>query len=108
MDAYPFYMMAVIFDQMQGAQGGMIRAIGYQNTATLSQLFSIWLIMIPAAYIFSFTFGYEYTGLWMGAPFGNFVLMICYTCISLFAPLVSRLGDSEHQEVYEIEKRMQV
>lgn len=87
MEAYPFYLLVLFADLMQGVQGGVIRAIGYQHLATVCQLISIWIIMLPSAYFVCFICGLGYSGIWMGAPLGSFALASSYACVNLFAPL---------------------
>lgn len=84
--AFPFYLLAVFFDNMQGVNGGVIRAMGYQRAAAVILCFSIWVIMDPFAYVFGFIFDLGFTGLWMGVPFGNFFMMAGYILIVLIAP----------------------
>ena len=81
-----FYSIAMWFDLMQGVHGGMIRAIGYQNIATIIQFASLWLWMLPLCYFFGFVIDLGYFGVWMGVPFGGFALMIGYMWIIFTAP----------------------
>jgi multidrug resistance protein, MATE family len=78
--------IAVFFDLMQGVNGGMIRAMGYQNAATITQFIGCWLIMSPACYLLAFTFNFGYAGIWMGVPLGNLFLMLGYFTIFFFTP----------------------
>ena len=70
----PIYALIVIWDYMQGVQGGIIRGMGYQRFASLVITISYWIVAIPAAYLFAFIFDLRIIGVWLGLPAGSFII----------------------------------
>jgi Na+-driven multidrug efflux pump len=69
----PFFLAQLMFEIMHHSLLGVISGMGYQATTTVFDVISYWGIMLPASYIFAFTLGYGYQGVWMGVPLGTFV-----------------------------------
>jgi len=82
----PLYAITMFFDLIQGVNGGMLRAMGYQKSATVIQFVALWIFMLPLAYFFGFVLGYGYQGIWMGVPSGSIIIMFSYLSIITFAP----------------------
>ena len=84
--AFIFIAFWTAADMIQVMTLGILRAIGYQNIATICEFVAYWILMVPASYLFTFGFEFGYPGIWMGAPFGSFTLSTWYIYIVLSAP----------------------
>ena len=84
--AFIFIAFWTAADMIQVMTFGILRAIGYQNIVTICEFVAYWILMIPASYLFTFGFEFGYPGIWMGAPFGIFTLVVWYFYIVLTAP----------------------
>ena len=63
-----------------------MRGIGYQHIATILSIVSYWIIDLPLAYILLFVYDFDFMGIWIAFPIGNFVLLTGYILIILTAP----------------------
>lgn len=79
--AVPVFALELFSDLFQGAMAGMLRGMGYQNAATIYNFIAYWIIMLPLSYIFTFTLGFGFRGVWMGVPVGSILLMVSYLVI---------------------------
>ena len=62
----------------QSMVSGSMRATGNQTIAAVAGIISYWIIMLPGAYIFAFTFEFRLRGIWLGIVLGSFVQAACY------------------------------
>jgi len=60
---------------------GILRAMKYQTIALGFVFISAWVVMIPCSYTLGFVFDLGFTGVWIGVPIGNFVLLASFLMI---------------------------
>jgi len=60
---------------MQLVNGGILRAMGYQNAGSIIQGVALFVVMNPLAYILAFKYEYGFIGIWMAVPVGSFLMM---------------------------------
>jgi len=80
-EVFIFYMWALFCDQMQIVNGGILRAMGYQNAGSIIQGVALFVVMNPLAYILAFKCEYGFIGIWMAVPVGSFLMMIGFLVI---------------------------
>jgi len=66
---------------MQIVNGGILRAMGYQNAGSIIQGVALFVVMNPLAYILAFKCEYGFIGIWMAVPVGSFLMMIGFLVI---------------------------
>ena len=66
---------------MQIVNGGILRAMGYQNAGSIIQGVALFVVMNPLAYILAFKCEYGFIGIWMAVPVGSFLMMTGFFCI---------------------------
>lgn len=62
----PYYILYQFFDYMQGGSQGIIRGMGKQKAASITNIFSCYLVALPLGSYCAFNLGYGIQGLWMG------------------------------------------
>lgn len=62
----PYYILYQFFDYMQGGSQGIIRGMGKQKAASITNIVSCYLVALPLGSYCAFNLGYGIQGLWMG------------------------------------------
>ena len=92
-----------ITDLLQGVLTGTIRAIGYQNQATIIAVITYWIILLPISYIFAFPFELGFIGIWIGFPLWSCFQVSCFLYIIFTAPWKEIALKASKQEHIEFE-----
>eukprot|EP00347_Sterkiella_histriomuscorum_P017802 403347935 len=80
-DVVNIMSLAMVFTGIQLILEGGIRGLGLQTIATVIVLICMYLICIPASYIFAISFGFKLRGIWFGLIVGMISLCLVYTYI---------------------------
>ena len=80
------YIVVLSFapDMIQGSLQGVIRALGIQNRASYYALACFYLLGIPFAVLFTFTFHMGVVGLWLGLALGITAVAVIYVALVLY------------------------
>jgi MATE family multidrug resistance protein len=62
----PLYIIYQFFDYIQGTSTGIIRGMGKQFYASITNIVSCYFVALPLGIFFAFTMGFGLQGLWMG------------------------------------------
>jgi MATE family multidrug resistance protein len=65
-----------VFDGVQGSSAGVLRGLGLQRAAAISNLVGLVLCGVGSAYLFAFVVGIGLPGLWWGLTLGLFVTAV--------------------------------
>lgn len=79
----PIYALIVIWDYIQGVQGGIIRGMGYQRYASAVITVAYWWGAIPIAYLLAIKLDYRLIGVWMGIPTGSLIIWSWFSYVLL-------------------------
>ncbi|CAI2367929.1 unnamed protein product [Moneuplotes crassus] len=85
-DSFVLYIIMVFNDLSAQVCGGIVRAIGAQNKGAIIQITSLWVIIVPSAFLLAIYFEYGFRGLWYIAPFGVFLIHAGYVALVLLTP----------------------
>lgn len=70
--------MTIIFDQFQGYQQGVVKALGIQAKAVAISVAVLGIIYLPAAYFFAIKLTLGLKGLWLALLICMAILSICF------------------------------
>jgi MATE family multidrug resistance protein len=87
-----------LFDGIQGSLGGVLRGLGLQRAAALSNLLGLWVCGVTCAYLLTFPGGMGLPGLWWGLAIGLFITAIC-NCVCVWRT-------DWHKQVGEAQERI--
>jgi multidrug resistance protein, MATE family len=65
-----------IFDGVQASCFGALRGLVDTRAPTLISIFAFWIIAVPGAYLFGFSFGFGPPGIWVGFGLGLLVAAV--------------------------------
>ena len=71
--SYIFYIM---WDYVYFTTEGILTGMGYQWFLAIFAFILYWMIMIPGAYVLSFSVGFGYIGIWLSSLLAKFVLAL--------------------------------
>ena len=77
----PLFSVMLFFDNLQAVTSGTVRAIGYQQYASILALVGFWVFSVPGAYILGIIFDLRLTGIWIGIPLGYIFTSIAYNLV---------------------------
>ena len=100
------WFIFTITDLLQGILAGTIRAIGYQNQATIIAIISYWVILLPCSYIFGFSFELGFIGIWIGFPLASCAQTFSFLYIIFTAPwkdIAIKASQKDHIELEMIQ-----
>ena len=81
-DAYTIMLFILMLHGLAMVQAGAARGLGMIDLANWVVFFAFYVVSLPAAYLFTFTWGMGMLGLWWGITLGSASEIILY-CIFL-------------------------
>lgn len=75
-EALPFLCIHLVFDLLQGVQGGIIRGVGLQGKAFLIALVCYYFVGLPIGAVLMFKTVLGLKGAWLG-------IAICSVCVNV-------------------------
>lgn len=80
-EIWPWVMVLVVLDALQGVIGGLARALGLQFQMSVAILVSLWVLGLPAIWYVTLKMGLGLHGLWMAFSLSYVLLAVLLTLI---------------------------
>uniref|UniRef100_A0A7S3N2X1 Uncharacterized protein n=1 Tax=Euplotes harpa TaxID=151035 RepID=A0A7S3N2X1_9SPIT len=101
----PVFTVWVFFDYAQCVECGSLRAMGYQLYGSAASLIGYWVLNLPLAYLFAFTFDMRLKGIWIGVQAGTVFTCVSYT-IMIFKTDWNKLAQDINDRIEDDKKEL--